>query len=438
MTTVLTIARWEFLTTVRRLSYILTVAGLPVFYLAIGGFVALAGRAAAKVGPTDRQIGVVDHARILDTSLFAHERTDAADTKGLPVLDEDSTRRFYLFEDDARAIDAVRTGRAIAAYAMATDYLASGQITMYTRAGGGLFDFSRRFLERERLATIIRHSLLGARVTEQMAERIVRPEADVVQMHVLPDGGIRPAPTSWSMFSALAGPFGLSFLLSIAIFLSAGFLQQATLEERQNRALELLLSLVSPRELLLGKLIGLSGAGMLQIGIYFALLFIPGVPVLATMQASARDLVLSGVFFMLGYVLFATLMAGTGMLGRSPQESAQLASVWMIGSALPMFLLGSVTGDPRGVLARTLSFVPLTAPIAMLLRLGTGNVPVVDVVLAAASIVMAIYLSVVGATRLFRAGALMYGQRFTLPVLVRAIREAGANAFHDVSSGRLR
>jgi ABC-type Na+ efflux pump permease subunit len=124
-------------------------------------------------------------------------------------------------------------------------------------------------------------------------------------------------------------------------------------------------------ELLVGKLIGLAGAGLMQVGIYVLLLVVPGIMVLAIIQVPMMKLALALVYFVLGYTLFASLMTGTGMLGRSAQESAQLSAIWTRTSASPIFFLAAISAAPNGALARVLSFFPLTAPVTMMIRLSS-------------------------------------------------------------------
>jgi ABC-2 type transport system permease protein len=72
-------------------------------------------------------------------------------------------------------------------------------------------------------------------------------------------------------------------------------------------------------------------------------------------QVSIAKLALSLVYFVIGYTLFASLMAGTGMLGRTAQESAQLSAIWTLTAASPMFFLAAISASPNGMLARAVA-----------------------------------------------------------------------------------
>ncbi|GAH57167.1 unnamed protein product, partial [marine sediment metagenome] len=122
------------------------------------------------------------------------------------------------------------------------------------------------------------------------------------------------------------------FLLIMAIFSSSGYLLQGLGEEKENRIMEILLSSVSPRQLLTGKVLGLGAAGLVQVVIWLlSIVFLVQLAsttiggVLSTLQIPGNLLVLGIVYFILGYLLFAVLMAGIGAIGATARESQQMS-----------------------------------------------------------------------------------------------------------------
>jgi ABC-2 type transport system permease protein len=154
------------------------------------------------------------------------------------------------------------------------------------------------------------------------------------------------------------------------------------------------------------------------------LLFIPTAAMFSFIEFSVGKVLLSFVYFILGYLLFASLMAGTGTIGNTVQESSQLSLIWTMTSMLPMFMMVTLSEAPNSALARALSFFPLTAPVTMLLRISSTKVSPVDVVISIGVLTLSIYVSVKGAAKLFRVTSLMYGKRPSLPELIRWMREA--------------
>jgi ABC-2 type transport system permease protein len=149
---------------------------------------------------------------------------------------------------------------------------------------------------------------------------------------------------------------------------------------------------------------------------------VPGSTLLSVLQIPLDKLALSLVYFVVGYLLFASLIAGSGMLGRTAQEGAQLSALWTFTAASPWFFIANLAVSPNGWLARALSFFPLTSPITMMLRIGSGDVPPIDIVLSLAIDAAAIYVALRGASRIFRAATLMHGKRATLPEFLRWMR----------------
>ena len=210
----------------------------------------------------------------------------------------------------------------------------------------------------------------------------------------------------------------------MSIFFSAGFLQQGTVEDRQNRVMEILLSSVTAEQLLVGKLLGLGAAGLLQVGLYVVLVIVPGTTVLSFINVPLGGVAISLLYFAFGYTLFACLMAGFGMIGRTQQETAQLSALWTLAAVSPMWFIMAITTAPNGLTARVLSFFPLTSPVTMIIRLSVGGVPWTDIAVSSVILVITIYFAIHGAARIFRAATLMYGKRPNLPELIRWLKAA--------------
>ena len=213
-------------------------------------------------------------------------------------------------------------------------------------------------------------------------------------------------------------------LMTLSIFLSAAFLQQATVADRQNRVIEVLLSSLDSDELLAGKLLGLGGAGLLQVAIYVALIILPGSVLLSIFQIPFGHLLLLLAYYVVGVTLYASLMAGTGMLGRSAQEAAQLSALWTMSAASPFFFFANIGTAPNGPIARALSFFPLTSPVTMMMRVGSAEVPPLDIALSFAIDGVAIYFVLRAASRIFRVASLMHGNRATLPEFLKWFKAA--------------
>jgi ABC-2 type transport system permease protein len=400
MKKILLVAKWEFFGTVTRRGYIIAVVAMPVVFGLFMGLAVIAGRSAPRA-VADRPVALVDSAHMLDRTAIA-----------APLIE---------YPTVGGALDALRSRVVSTVFVIESNYMTTGRITSYG-IDTGLFAIPNDRRRQDALAQTIRTSLIAPALTGDPLARATAPTARVLRLHIDDQGGVTPDADGVAAIGPFAGSFGVFLIFTMAIFFSAGFLLQATIEDRQNRMMEILLSSLDIEELLVGKILGLGAAGLLQVVIYLGLIVVPGMTFLAIFQVPVARLGLSLVYFALGYTLFACLMTATGALGRSAQESTQLSTIWTMTAISPMFFLAPIAVTPNGLLARGLSFFPLTAPVTMILRLSTGDVPPLDIILSIAIGVAAIYLSLRAASRVLRAASLMYGKRPTLPELLHWLR----------------
>jgi len=436
----LIIAKWEFITTVTRGAFIFAVVAMPLFYGGMFVLAGLAGRSAQTTG-SRAPLAIVDRAHIVNLA-FAAERAAGRETARQRVADDlvavvgrtskaaaafaataaPPTSPMVAYDDVDRALEDLRARKVGTVFVVDADYIKTGLITVYGR-DGGLFSLQGDRQRQTQVADAIRASLLQRALSDNEVDRAYAPTINVSRMVLKGSGNFEPS-TDNTGFGPIVGSFGIFLLLSMAIFFSAGFLQQATIADRQNKMIEILLSSVGPDQLVLGKLIGLGGAGLLQVGIYLVLVILPGAALFSFFQVPLLKLALSVVFFVLGFLVFACLMTGTGMIGGTAQQSAQLSTIWILIASAPWFFIANIGAAPNGPLARALSFFPLTSSVTMMMRFSSVDLPAPEIMAVVAVDVAAIYLIFRGATKIFRASALMYGKRPTLPELVRWLRAA--------------
>lgn len=167
-----------------------------------------------------------------------------------------------------------------------------------------------------------------------------------------------------------------------------------------------------------GKLLGLGGAGLLQMVVWTASLVAfllalnrivdlpvelraPSVPMVAVALA----------YFLLGYAFFGTVQAALGVVTTNLKEANNVAVFVVLPAVSPMWFLMALIEHPDGALARAMSLAPFTAPLAGLVRFGAGGAGAVDVALSLGALAVSTALAVLLTVRLFRAYLLMYGQR---------------------------
>ncbi|HKT81628.1 MAG TPA: ABC transporter permease [Vicinamibacterales bacterium] len=423
------IARWEFRAAVFRRGYIVAVVLMPLLFFGLGAISALTTSTPAARAASRRPTAVVDKAGILDLA-FATERAAERERLRTPDLLTDAPGASLIgvpaltaYDDEQQALRDMADQKIVAVYVIEADYLTTGKITTYGR-DTSLFGQAEAGQRVNAVGDAIRASLMRRDLETQALMRAYAPTLTISRKVMAKNGEITDATDSNPLGNFL-GTLGVFMMFTMAIFFSAGFLQQATVEDRQNRVFEMLLSSVDPESLIIGKIAGLGAAGLLQVALYVVILIGAGSTALPSLNISPRVLTLAMAYFIVGYLLFASLMAAVGMIARSAQESAQLSAIWTLTAMSPMFFFAAIINAPNGAIARTLSFFPLSSPTTMLLRLTMSpDVPVMDIVISLALGIVSVYFALTGIIKIFRAATLMYGKRPTLPELLHWLRAA--------------
>lgn len=219
-------------------------------------------------------------------------------------------------------------------------------------------------------------------------------------------------------------PFVFMYLIFFGIVVTGQHMISSIIEEKNSRIIEMLLSAVSPFELMAGKILGLAGVGLTVMILYGVSAYAA-----ATWQGINIDigvdlLVYSLVYYVLGFVLFSAILAGAGSVCNTIKETQSLMMPVTLILVIPLVTWQQLARDPNGDLACVLSYMPLTTPMLMVLRLASspdvwwGEIPISILVLAA-GVLGAIW----AAAKVFRTGILLYGKRPGPSEILRWLRE---------------
>ena len=196
--------------------------------------------------------------------------------------------------------------------------------------------------------------------------------------------------------------------------------------------IEIVLTSVSPQGLMAGKVLALGLVGLLQVMSWaVSMVFIgprimENFPNLGQLMIDPVLLVWAAVFFVAGYFVFAATNAGIGAATTSYRQGSQVSMFLLMPAVMvPMSLYVFIAGNPDGLLAQILSFIPFTAAITMMLRIGAMDVPLVEIITSLIVTLVGGIVLLWCSARVFRAGLLMYGQRMSIRRVLSALREAG-------------
>jgi ABC-2 type transport system permease protein len=226
--------------------------------------------------------------------------------------------------------------------------------------------------------------------------------------------------------------FTMVMLLYVNMLVYGFAVMRSIIEEKSSRIMEVLLSTVTAKQLLAGKIIGVGTVGLTQVLIWLAIAGVfsaPGIMTARSMTANihipAVGVVSFGVFFVLGYFLYSTIYDALGSMVNSDQEAQQVQWPAMLPVVFSIILATPVLQHPNSQLAFWTSLVPFFAPILMFVRIMAETPPLWQVLFSIALILLTTWGMLGLSSRIYRVGILMYGKRPTLPELRRWLRYAG-------------
>ena len=402
MRTTLTIAVHEFKTMYRRRMFQIITVGVPVGVLIALSVVWVVQNIADDEGEGEKdknKAGYVD-----GTTLFSGH-----------VIQDDVV--FVPYDSRDEGMDALLAKDVKRLYIIPPDYLATGLVQ---RVEVGL-GFSLNQGVDDRLSRFLLANLTDAAPESDVIERLKHP-LFLTSLAVDPSGVPRDLDGARVVFF-----LGLAFLLMFSLAMTGGFLLQGLGEEKESRIMEVLLSSVTPGQFMTGKVLGLGAAGLSQVLIWVVV----GRTLLEVAPSvfTDLDLTLPGLaptagalaFFVLGYLMFATLNAGLGAISPTTRESQQLSIIVAAPLVIPIWAWVYIVENPTAGVVKFLTFFPLTSPLVVLQRLGPEAIEpwelVVSLVLLALSVVAVMFL----VSRIFRAFLLSYGKPPGPLMLLRAL-----------------
>lgn len=402
MNKTLLIFKHEFLHTVKRTGFIVLTLVLPVLaLLGIGVFHIISGIISPPTEVT--KIGYIDEVGGFDQFT----------SQGNVIL---------ISFDATEAVMQALINKDIEEYfVIPSDYTSKGIIARYTLE-------KQPTVPRETQVAIkdfLSNNLLAGKVPIDTIKVIGSP-LNLVTIRLTTTGAISSEQGGLTNL-IIPGIFG--FLLAFSLLFSSSYVLQGLGEEKENRLLEILLSSISTRQLMIGKILGIGAACLVQVVVWaISLPFLLNLAsssiggFISIIQIPPNFLVLGVVYFILGYLFFAVLSASIAVISSTVREAQGLAGIFTLFAFGPFWFFSLLLEFPNSPIWVVLSIFPFSAPVLVMLRLGLAAVPAWQLV--ASMVVMA--LSIVGGlllvAKLLRIYILMYGKRPTLKEIVRSLK----------------
>lgn len=430
LTRAVTIAKREYLTTVRRKAFVFSLLLTPaLMFLSV--MLSKSGSDDARAhARQSRIVALVDSSGALAAAPAEFEyvpppgvnltRGKSAPTPSRPV--PVTARRFASQQE---ALDSLRAGNVNTVLVLGRDYLATGAIRRYeldTRAITGSFD-------DRALRVWLTRSLLASAADSARVDRVVGL-GSTTDLYVPDRTGEFALKDDGRELVSFLFPFALALLLGMAIVSGGQYLLQGVSEEKESRILESMLCVVTPDELILGKLVGLGGAGLTLVGVWLVFGLAASSATLAAMQIQFPPglLAIAVAYFLFGYLFYASLMTGIGAITNNLREAQQLAMIFTMMNFIPFYALTKILNSPNSGVTIFMSMFPPTAPITMMMRIALGtvsgqDVPFVQVAGSLALLAATAFATLVVSSKLFRLGLLLYGKTPNLPEIMKILRQ---------------
>jgi len=432
---ILLVARREYLAYVRTKTFILSVVMLPVILALAFGLPAVM----ESMPKPPKAFTVIDETGRYSDALLDSVRAEAGGPGGILRIE----MRDHVYLPPAQLeLPAGEQARDAALQAQAVDGKLFAWFVIRADSAGraaGL-DFYTMDVSSQRLAQLVRRHLnrmllvedLGPRVGDMaFLDRALRGVE--LSTHAVTAEGEEVATVAHA--ARAYAPLAFVYLLWIAVLTMSSHLMTSTVEEKSSRIIEILLSSVSPFEFLMGKLVGLAGAGLTQLAAWG----LAGVLISSAMPGGgAAQQIIGGLagaftglnvlwfvlFFLLGFLFYASFYIGVGSVRNTLREAQNLLQPVMIVMMIPLFLMLYVTNNPDHIVAVIGSFFPPFTPFLMINRIpATPPAPLWQILLAAVLMIVSTWAAVRASAKVFRIGVLMYGKRPTLPEILRWARQ---------------
>ncbi len=391
------IVRYEYTRHVFRKRFIFALLSLPLTLLAFVLVIFFMSYFTSDRAP----IGYVDHSGMLANPIQLPESTDIFD----PLL------QMVPFKSEEAAENALQADEIQTYFILPEDYEVNYSVPLiyYEQPGGNA---------RRQISQFVHQNLFAGEQIESEA-RITEGTNFTLQS---PDGKQKFQEDEW--YNILV-PFFIGMIFIIVVMISGGYLLQAVIEEKENRTMEIIITSVSPMQLMAGKIIGNISVGLTQLVIWVAfgwLAFSIGgqyIPFIANLQISTQYIARCLLLMLPAFVTVAALMATIGAVMTESREAQQVSGLFTMSVTIPYWFAFPLMMNPRGSIAIFLSYFPLSAPVALSLRMAFTPIPFWEYALNLTFLIAFAVFTVWLAGRAFRIGLLQYGKRISLSQLFR-------------------
>ena len=394
------VAKREYLLRVSRRTFLVTTFAVPLGFaalIAVGAFIAIKSE-------DKRPVGYVDNSGMLDPAI-------------IPSLDEvDQMVDIRAYQDVSAAQNDLESGDIQAYFVLPEDYRRSQQVAVYYWEDKPSDDAWEAFDD------FLRANLLADLPEGRRQLVLEEPEWTVRSV----DG--RRQVTAGIGILNLILPFIASFIFYLSVMASGGYLLQAVADEKENRTIEVMVTSLTPEQLIGGKAAGLLAVVLTQLTVWIITIVIALITA-ATMLESFPTLsvpwsflLVVALYFLPTFVLIAGIMTAIGAMVAEAKQGNQIAGVINLAFMAPWFLSALIFTNPDHPVLVILTMIPFSAFLTTAMRWSITAIPAWQLVVSWLLLVASAGFSLWGSARIFRLGMLRYGKQFSLRTALGALR----------------
>ena len=410
MNKLLLIIQREYTTLVARKSFIVITLLIPFLFVAIGAVPVLisewnnsgSAEAVTVIDETGRLAGVIP-----DTESF----------RFIPLKGEAGSTDVKGFFDQA--------GNSMSALVVIpANVLDSAKVNIYSKSTVNMSLVSHVTESLNDTLTAVKIASMGVPNLDKMVKE-AQVDIDVNSVKLSDDGTESEASTTAAMVLGMV----LAFITYMFVLTYGAMIMNSVIEEKTNRIVEVIVSSCKPFQLMMGKIIGVALVGLTQFLIWAILISVAvgGLGIsLANDQMSDLAVVFNAiqsvnlvsiftcfvVYFLGGYLLYASLFAGFGSAVDQASDASQFTSPIIIVMVVALYAGIGCMENPNGSMAMWCSMIPFTSPIVMMVRL-PYDVPFWQIAVSVALLYGTAFGLVWVSSRIYRIGILRYGKKFT-------------------------
>ena len=413
MKKVLAVAKWEYIEKVKTKAFIISLVLTPLIIIS---FSVLPSLLFSEETPKTEIIGVID-----TTGLFFTELDNEFSNYKLP----DGQKNYVLINlayKDKNFNDLLSTANK-----NIQKNLIEGCLVIHQNSDDSIFaEYRSKSIGNFKVVSRFEDALTSIKLKRKLEQdgidtKIISyfwNKVEVEQLTVEESGKVSNKDFLTTFFVSII----FILLLMMMVVYSGQMLVRSMIEEKSSRLIEMLISSSTPDELLTGKLIGLSLLGLTQIFIWLMLGTTLVASALVPMNAFNNVLPML-MYFVLGFLFYSSLFVGIGSTVNTEQEAQQITTYLSLVLMLPVVIAMPSIQNPDFLMTKIFSYIPLTTPTIMILRLNVETVSGLEILLTTLVLLISVLIVTKISAKIFRIGILAYGSRPSFKEIISWIKE---------------